>query len=270
MSHFLSVIIPIISIILCIGIYIYSKFRHKWEITAEIAIIIAIVLAFGTLVQGLGSKLSSDRDYQEQREEYEELRFNQDNAYGKLLEIEAKIDSRLSYDDNLNDIDMSDEKPSDEITDWVVKNRNDVIYKDDIFFVDIYVRKSGEKEWQRAIEASVGDIIEFQMEYCNRGKEIAEDIMVRSDLPENMEYIEGSTVLYNANFQGGTNLRNNSITTSGINIGDYQGQSNAFVRFKTKIIDVSLAEGYNHLYTWATITQNGEALYYDASVFVKK
>ena len=270
MSYFLTVIIPIISIAICIGIYIYSKFRHKWEITAEIAIIIAFVLALGTLVQGLGSKLSSDRDYQEQRVEYEELRFYQDNAYGKLLEIEAKIDSRLSYDDNLNDIDMSDEKPSDEITDWVVKNRNDVIYKDDIFFVDIIVRKAGEKKWQKVIEADVGDIIEFQVEYFNQGKELVEDIMVRSVLPDNMVYIEDSTVLYNANFQDGTILRNNTITTSGINIGAYQNQSNAFVRFKTKIIDVNLAEGYNHLYTWAAITQNGEALCYYASVFVEK
>lgn len=270
MSFFLSIVCPILSIVICIGIYLFSKIQQKWESTAKISLCIALILAIGALSQGLGSKISSDRDYQERKEENEELRFYQDYAYDKLLEIEAKIDSRLSYDENQLDLDLSEKNPSNEITDWVVKNRNDVIYKEDIFFVDINVRKIGEKTWQRAIEANVGDIIEIQSEYWNRGKKATEDIMFRSILPNNMEYIDDSTILYNSNYPDGTRLRDNTVTTSGINIGSYNEQSNAFVRFRAKIIDVSLGNGNNQLIAWATITQNGEALYYDASVFVEK
>lgn len=102
----------------------------------------------------------------------------------------------------------------------------------------------------------------------NRTKELDEDIMVRSSLPDNMEYIDGSTVLYNSSHSEGLEMFD--IVSSAINIGDYKRQGNAFIGFKARIRDVSLAEGNNQLVTWVKITQNNEALCYDASAFVMK
>lgn len=160
--------------------------------------------------------------------------------------------------------------PNDDVTDWVVKNRKDVIFKDDIFVVQMFVRKAGTKEWKKSIEAEIGDIIEFQAEYRNTTGD-PNAIMVRSILPDNMDYIEDSTILYNSEVPDGTTILDNTICTSGINIGtNYQHYANAYVRFRTVINDKTLAEGLTQLVTWITITSNGEALYDEANVYVQK
>ncbi|MBQ2695639.1 DUF11 domain-containing protein [Candidatus Saccharibacteria bacterium] len=132
------------------------------------------------------------------------------------------------------------------------------------------VRIKGTKTWSESVEAKVGDEVEYQIEYVNLLEETAKNVMIRDVLPNNVEYVAGSTYLYNASHQNGIQLTDDSVTTSGINIGNYVTGGNAYVRFTVKVVDKDLACGNNQLVNWASSTVNGKVVKDDASVMVSK
>ena len=137
------------------------------------------------------------------------------------------------------------------------------------------VRIKGTKTWSESVEAKVGDEVEYQIEYVNLLSEQVKDVMIRDVLPTNVEYVQNSTYLYNSNYQSGTLLKDNTVTTTGINIGSYNAKGNAYVRFTGKVVDKTMACGKNQLVNWASATVSGSAIKNavykdDASVFVTK
>ena len=137
------------------------------------------------------------------------------------------------------------------------------------------VRIKGTKDWSESVEAKVGDEVEYQIEYVNLLSESVKNVMIRDVLPTNVEYVQNSTVLYNANHKDGIAMKENTLTTTGVNIGDYATKSNAFVRFTGKVVDKSMTCGKNQLVNWASATVSGSAIQNavykdDASVFVTK
>ena len=137
------------------------------------------------------------------------------------------------------------------------------------------VRIKGTKTWSESVEAKVGDEVEYQIEYVNLLSEEVKDVMIRDVLPTNVEYVADSTYLYNSNYQSGVLLKDNTVATSGINIGSYKAKGNAYVRFTGKVVDKTMACGSNQLVNWASATVSGStiknAVYKDdASVIVNK
>ncbi|MBR2753871.1 DUF11 domain-containing protein [Candidatus Saccharibacteria bacterium] len=137
------------------------------------------------------------------------------------------------------------------------------------------VRIKGTKDWSESVEAKVGDEVEYQIEYVNLLSEEVKDVMIRDVLPTNVEYVADSTYLYNSNYQNGVLLKDNTVATSGINIGSYKAKGNAYVRFTGKVVDKTMACGSNQLVNWASATVSGSniknAVYKDdASVIVNK
>ena len=137
------------------------------------------------------------------------------------------------------------------------------------------VRIKGTKTWSESVNAKVGDEVEYQIEYVNLLAEQVKDVMIRDVLPTNVEYVKDSTYLYNSNYQNGVLLKDNTLTTTGINIGSYNAKGNAYVRFTGKVVDKTIACGDNQLVNWASATVSGSsvknAVYKDdASVMVKK
>lgn len=132
------------------------------------------------------------------------------------------------------------------------------------------VRIKGTKTWSESVEAKVGDEVEYQIEYVNLLAETVNDVMIRDILPTNVEYVNDSTYLYNANYQSGVKLADNTVATSGINIGNYSAKGNAYVRFTGKVVDKTLACGSNQLVNWASATVNKSVYKDDASVMVSK
>lgn len=138
------------------------------------------------------------------------------------------------------------------------------------FKVDIESRISGEKSWCENETVQIGDTIQYQITFVNsRGiigkllekfasnnnlNIVSKDIMIRAVLPTNMEYIKGSTVLYDSNHHDGITLQEDDIVSDGINVGDYLINANSYVRFSCRVVDFSLCEGKNELVTWATAT----------------
>lgn len=132
------------------------------------------------------------------------------------------------------------------------------------------VRMKGTKEWGEVVNAKVGDEVEYRIDYQNLLADTAKDVTIRDILPNNVEYVAGTTMLYNSNHQSGVKLTDDIVTT-GVNIGDYGNLANATIVFTGKVVDKSMACGKNQLVNWANTTVNGEVVAKDdASVMVDK
>lgn len=132
------------------------------------------------------------------------------------------------------------------------------------------VRIKGQKGWNESVKAKIGEEVEFQIEYVNLTSAQVDNVMIRDILPKNLEYVKDSTVLYNSNYQNGTKVVENTLTTTGINIGSYGVNGNAYVRFTAKVVNNSLACGNNQLVNWANATVNSKVVKDDASVMVNR
>ncbi|MBR3254151.1 DUF11 domain-containing protein [Candidatus Saccharibacteria bacterium] len=132
------------------------------------------------------------------------------------------------------------------------------------------VRLKGTKDWSESVDAKIGDEVEFQIEYVNLTSETVDNVMIRDVLPTNMEYVADSTRLYNSNYQSGVQVVENTVTTTGINIGSYGVNGNAYVRFTAKVVNKTLACGSNQLVNWASSTVNSKVTKDDASVMVER
>ena len=132
------------------------------------------------------------------------------------------------------------------------------------------VRLKGTKTWSESVDAKIGDEVEFQIEYENLTSETVNNVMIRDVLPTNMEYVADSTRLYNSNYQNWAQVYENTVTTTGINIGSYAVNGNAYVRFTAKVVNKTLACGSNQLVNWASSTVNSKVTKDDASVMVER
>lgn len=133
----------------------------------------------------------------------------------------------------------------------------------------VRIKGSG-KEFTEVVDAKVGDEVEYQIEYVNLTENQVDNVMIRDILPDNMEYVAGSTYLYNSNHQTGLKLDQNTVTTSGINIGSYSAKGNAYVRFTAKVVNKNLTCGKNQLVNWANVTVASKVVKDDASVVVEQ
>lgn len=139
------------------------------------------------------------------------------------------------------------------------------------FTIEQKVRLAGTKEWKTNVNAEVGDKVEFQVEYKNIGKNQRHtDVMIKDVIADNLQYVPGSTILYNANHPNGAVYNEDTLTTTGVNIGNYQTNGNAFVRFTAIVVDKSLEYGSNTLVNWIKGTDENVALQDYATVMVQK
>lgn len=120
------------------------------------------------------------------------------------------------------------------------------------FTVEKKVRNlsSDDKSWQKTVEAKVGDIVEFQIEYNNTDKDWQRGVAIKDILPQSLRYVDGSTVLYNASHPTGLTMNDGSLVTTGFGVGNYDVSSNAIVRFKAEVIAEGLECGSNMLINW--------------------
>lgn len=119
------------------------------------------------------------------------------------------------------------------------------------FRVEHRVRLVGTAEWKRDInDVKIGDRLEYRIRYTNTSSNIQRNVMIKDILPKNIRYISGSTVFIN----GSNILRNfgqDSLFTTGVNIGHYESGANALVDFSAEIIDNDLPNGSCTLVNWS-------------------
>lgn len=130
-------------------------------------------------------------------------------------------------------------------------------------------RLKGTKHWTEEVFANAGDEIEMRIEYKNLTAEEVHDVMIRDVLPDNLQYVPQSTYLYNANYPDGVLIDEQTVTTSGINIGNYDALKDAYIQFSCVVVDISLKK-LTQLVNWASATVNGEVFKDDVSIMVDK
>lgn len=152
-----------------------------------------------------------------------------------------------------------------------VSIRVKVIY-DYEFTVETKVRLADneDKTWQDTIEARVGDKVEIQFQYLNTSNQNQQGVVMRSLLPDNLRYVEGSTIAYNGNHPNGVTLDTDDVINGGVNVGSYDTNANAFIRITAEVIDDNLAEGQNTMISWAQARVGSTTLQDSASIVVYK
>lgn len=151
-----------------------------------------------------------------------------------------------------------------------------VVYDPSTFTLNKTVRIAGTTgyNWRDNLDVKIGDEVEYQLFYTNTSEQNQYNVTLLDKLPANMEYVKGSTRLWNAEVDGCTNDED-TITTTGVNIGSYGPGASAYVRFRAKVVDENLTCGSNMLVNWAKGTVNygteGEMVLQDfANVTVQK
>lgn len=132
------------------------------------------------------------------------------------------------------------------------------------FTVEKKVRLSGTTDWQKSIAAQPGQKVDYQIGYENTGSTIQSNVVAQDNLPNGVKYIAGSTTVKNADNASGNGLaitNDNLVGADGLNFGNYEPESNAFIRFSATLPnnDELAICGPNNLVNTATVaTQNGE------------
>lgn len=120
------------------------------------------------------------------------------------------------------------------------------------YLVEKQVRIKGSKKWEESVNAKVGDTVEYRIHYKNTTDADVENVMVKDILPNNMEYVAGTTMLYNATNPNGI-ARDDVIATTGVNIGGYAKDGDGYVVFSAKVVNKNLACGENKLVNWGQV-----------------
>lgn len=102
------------------------------------------------------------------------------------------------------------------------------------------VQKASETgKWAVSNTANPGDTLKYMISYTNTGNTVAKNVIVRDNLPPNMTYVPGSTVVTNGSNPAGAKDTTDAVTKGGIIIGDYAPGISAYVVFQVKIADAS-------------------------------
>ncbi len=123
------------------------------------------------------------------------------------------------------------------------------------------VRIAGTTEWKDSVNAKVGDKLEYRIGYDNTGATTQNNVILRDTPPKGISYTNGSSTLKNATNPSGNGraIGNDGLVTStGVNIGNYTPNSNAFVYYSATVTKNDLKCGENKLINTASAsTDNG-------------
>ncbi|KXB53138.1 DUF11 domain-containing protein [Lachnoanaerobaculum saburreum] len=142
--------------------------------------------------------------------------------------------------------------------------------RDAVIKMEHRVRLKGTEEWTKSVNASVGDTLEFSVYYTNVSSVNVENVMLKVSLPDNMEYINGSTILIKKGLLLGARNNEDSILDTGVNIGNFDVNEDACVIYSATVIDKSLVKGLNRLISWSKISSLGIANQDNADTYVNK
>ena len=142
--------------------------------------------------------------------------------------------------------------------------------RDAVIKMEHSVRLKGTEEWTKSVDASVGDTLEFSVYYTNVSGVNVENVMLKVSLPDNMEYINGSTILIKKGLLLGARNNEDSILDTGVNIGNFDVNEDACIIYSATVIDKSLVKGLNRLISWSKISSLGIANQDNADTYVNK
>jgi len=126
------------------------------------------------------------------------------------------------------------------------------------FTVQKQVSVDGGKTWVTSATAKPGDSLQYRVIYQNTGTTEQDNVTLSDGLPKGINYVAGSSQMANSVTGGKYAAEKDGLTTTGLNIGNYQPQGNAYFKYSAKIADSkTLACGTNKLTNVARATTSG-------------
>lgn len=139
------------------------------------------------------------------------------------------------------------------------------------FNVTKEVRKDGDTGWNKSVTVNNGDTVQYLLGYENTSGEDQTNVWFRDQLPQGLTYVPGSTQLTNAVHTDPLTLGDELTTGTGVNVGNYAENANAYVEFKAKVDDPSLVCGTKTYTNTVHVTVNNNLFKEDtADVVVNK
>lgn len=94
----------------------------------------------------------------------------------------------------------------------------------------------GSGQWQEQVNANPGDTLSYRLLWQNTGAAALNDVVIRDQLPSQVELIPGSIRLYNEGFPNGYQLDDTSLfTAGGVDVGNYAQGANGYIRFQVRV-----------------------------------
>lgn len=115
------------------------------------------------------------------------------------------------------------------------------------------------KTWTDKANAQPGQTVLYRLVYTNTGTEQQNGVTISDKLPAGESYVSNSTMIANSVTGGKYQATSEGLTTTGLNIGSYAPNGNAYLKYSAKIADAKdLQCGVNALTNTATVyTDNG-------------
>ena len=111
----------------------------------------------------------------------------------------------------------------------------------------VRIKGDPDRTWKDTVNIRAGDQVEYQIIYKNISDANHANVTVSDEIPANMQYVSGSTVLINSGNRTGVIVENDALVEGGLNIGSYNSGEDASVRFTAKAVDTSSATGEEQL-----------------------
>lgn len=118
--------------------------------------------------------------------------------------------------------------------------------------VGVRLADAKDQTWHDRIDAEVGDIVEYRLLYANASNSTQRPSL-RIVLPDSLQYLAGSTTLYNVRYPDGASVNTDQVITDGISIGTYAAGSNAYVTLRAEVAKTGLEKGNNTVVAWARL-----------------
>ena len=138
------------------------------------------------------------------------------------------------------------------------------------FNVETKVRMADSEDtsWENSVEATVGDRVEFQIQYTNTSDEDQLSVAAISALPDGLRYVDGSTRIVNSKYPDSAQVNEDTLTTDGFLIGSYGPGADAILTFMAEVTGDNLYEGVNELEGIGQIGVDGRTMQDSATVIV--
>lgn len=221
---------------------------------------VAIAVAIAGIISGAVSGIASSSITKIQQFEYWNLQITNTNEF--WMSQVANIQNN-----NSNNINITNSYP---ITENDIEENPDSID----FTVDTTVRfaDNEDKTWYKNIDVSIGDVLEFDIEYTNTDDTDQKGVIMKDILPNGLRLLPESVTLYNANHKNGVILDNGeALIENGFNVGTYTPRSNAFLRFRAEVVDVDeLSFGVNALENWGQAGVANKTIKNSVNIYVHK
>lgn len=115
-------------------------------------------------------------------------------------------------------------------------------------------------DYNETMTAAPGDVLDFKISYKNTGTTWQTAVTVHDQMPEGLEYVQGSTFAVTPAVPSGVKVADKLFEDSGLNIGDFNAGQEATITYKGRLTtdETIFACGETTIYNNAwLVTENG-------------